>query len=322
MYHFSTFFDKNYLVRGMALYRSLRRHCHDFRLHVLCLDAETHEALSRLSLPEMDLIPLSRLEEMDPELPSVKPQRSAAEYYWTLSPAFNLFLLGSLANGDVLAYLDADLYFFSSPEPFCEALAGGSILMVRHNYGPDRAWAARERGIYNAGQFAVRKDPNGIECLAWWRERCLEWCHRTFDGRRFASQMYLDEWPQRFEGVVVLEHPGCGVAPWNLTRYSMRWSRGRVTVDGQPLVFFHFHGFRMRGKWVFEPVGPGYKAVAPFVRWRVFAPYIRELKRAARDLDRVVPDLGALRYTGIGRRDLLQKALAGRLMIALGGLVL
>ncbi len=322
MYRFSTFFDKGYLLRGIALYRSLRRHCNDFRLHVLCLDRETQRVLSLLSFPEVELIPLSALEERDPSLLSVKPQRSTAEYYWTLSPAFNLYLLESMADGEVLTYLDADLYFFSPPEPIHRELGDGSILVVEHRFDPDRAWAAKERGTYNAGQFSVRKDVDGIECLRWWRGRCIEWCQRRFDGERFASQMYLDQWPRLFRGVVVMRHRGVGLAPWNLKRYKIRWSNGQVTLDGDPLVFFHFHGFRMRSRWVYEPVGPGYKAVSHLVRRRVFAPYIRELLKGMRELDAVLPGQGSVRFTGLAKRDLLRKAVQGRLMFALGGLVL
>lgn len=322
IYHFSTFFDKNYLIRGMALYRSLRRHGHDFRLHVLCLDEETQMAFSRLSLHEVELIPLSALERKDSSLLSVKHHRSVAEYYWTLSPAFNLHLLESMADGEVLTYLDADLYFFSSPWPIWEELGDGSILMVEHRFEPNRLWAAKERGKYNAGQFAVRKDAEGLECLKWWRERCLEWCYRRFDGERFASQMYLDEWPQRFKGVVVMRHRGAGLAPWNLGRYKIGWSHGQVTVDGDPLIFFHFHGFRMRSRRIFEPVGTGYRAVSPLVRRRVFAPYIRELIWAMRELGALFPDLKVAPYARIGRRDLVRKAVRGRLMLALGRLVL
>lgn len=322
MYRFATFFDRNYLIRGMALYRSLRRHCHDFRLHVLCLDHETQVALSRFSFPEVELIQLSALEEKDTSLLSVKPQRSIAEYYWTLSPAFNLYLLESMPDGEVLTYLDADLYFFSSPGPIYEELRDGSILMVKHRFGPDRAWAAKERGTFNAGQFAVRKDIDGIECLRWWRERCLEWCHRRFDGERFASQMYLDEWPKLFKGVVVMRHRGAGLAPWNLGRYKIRWSHGQTTVDGDPLIFFHFHGLRIRSRCIYEPVGAGYRAVSPVVRRRVFAPYIRDLMRATRELKAVLRDLSPAPYARITRRDLVRKALRGRLMFALGGMVI
>jgi hypothetical protein len=45
--HYATYFDRHYLTRGLALYRSLVRHSRPFALWVLCLDKETHRTLSR-----------------------------------------------------------------------------------------------------------------------------------------------------------------------------------------------------------------------------------------------------------------------------------
>ena len=62
MRQYCTLFDRNYIVRGLALYRSLLRHCGEFTLHVLCLDSATLQALGSLSLPGMALIGVESLE--------------------------------------------------------------------------------------------------------------------------------------------------------------------------------------------------------------------------------------------------------------------
>ena len=68
--------------------------------------------------------------------------------------------------------------------------------------------------------------------------------HNQFCG--FVDQKYLDEWPNRFSDVAVLQHLGAGVAPWTLgsTRFSKR--NGRVIVNERTrLMFYQFHGFRV-----------------------------------------------------------------------------
>ena len=321
MYHFCTYFDQNYLTRGLALYRSLTRHCDAFTLYVLCLDDTTRQVLSALQLPEVRLLPLDDLEQNDQALLQIKGTRSLVEYYWTLTPALSYHLINSQPEIDLLTYLDADLYFYASPAPIYEELRGGSILVVEHRYAPDRAYAAETRGIYNVSLLAFRRDANGLECLAWWRERCLEWCYRRIEQGRFGDQKYLDHWPSRFAGVVVLQHQGAGLAPWNVARYSFTRHNGQLMVDNDPLIFFHFHGFRIRTSWLFEPVGVGYDPVTPLVRTHVCAPYIRELRWAMKEAHRMMPGITSNNYPGMSWRTLLRKLLQGRLMLAFGPLV-
>ena len=90
MYHFCTYFDSNYLIQGVTLYRSLLKHCKDFRFYVLCLDEETSEALDRLNEERIYTISIQEVEEWEPELLHAKENRSLVEYYFTLSPVLPL----------------------------------------------------------------------------------------------------------------------------------------------------------------------------------------------------------------------------------------
>ena len=65
---FCTLFDSNYLPRGLALYRSLQRHCPAFRLWVFCMDIEAERILRQLDLPDLTIVPLVELERHDSEL--------------------------------------------------------------------------------------------------------------------------------------------------------------------------------------------------------------------------------------------------------------
>ena len=64
-------------------------------------------------------------------------------------------------------------------------------------------------------------------------------------------QKYLDDWPTRFENVVVLQHKGAGLAPWNLAGYSTSIQGNQVFVDDDPLIFYHFSGFKMVTNQIF-----------------------------------------------------------------------
>lgn len=83
MRHYCTYFDHRYLARGLALYGSLARHAQPFTLFVLCLDEPAREALSRLGLPEVQVIALEEFEKGDEALREAKQNRSLVEYYFT-----------------------------------------------------------------------------------------------------------------------------------------------------------------------------------------------------------------------------------------------
>lgn len=279
-YHFCTYFDRNYLTRGLALYHSLARHCQrPFNLWVLCFDDETFDILRLLELPNVRLIPHRKFEEGDEELLRAKAQRSRVEYYWTCTPALPLYILQHNPEVQVITYLDADLLFYSDPQPIYYEFANDSILIIEHRYASEYAHFAETAGIYNVGIMAFRRDADGLQCLQWWRDRCLEWCYRRVEDRRFGDQKYLDDWPERFKGVVVLQHKGAGLAPWNLSRYQVKYKRRKITVDDQHLIFYHFHDFKIINCNVVIPSHSVYRISVKQIL-NIYLPYVVALKKA------------------------------------------
>src|SRR5271157_2513070 len=84
--YFCTYFDRHYMIRGLALYESLKQFCPDFRFYVLALDSECFDALVKMNLPELQPFSLEQIEKYDPDLLIAKANRRPVEYYYTLSP--------------------------------------------------------------------------------------------------------------------------------------------------------------------------------------------------------------------------------------------
>jgi hypothetical protein len=278
MFHFCTYLDFRYLTRGLALYSSLREVAGPFRLWVLCLDDLTFEILRTLLLPQVVPVPLRDLEGADPELFQTKSNRSPIEYYFTCTPSWPLFILRQNADVDSITYLDADLFFFSDPTPIYHEMDRGSVLIVEHRF-PHRLEHMKLYGTYNVGLVSFRRDEKGLKCLESWRERCIEWCYDRAEGGRFADQKYLDDWPTRFPGVVVLQHKGAGLAPWNLDDYSLSQNEGRVFVDSAPLIFYHFQGFKRINAWIYDPGSTAYAIRGnTIVKRCLYGPYWQMLR--------------------------------------------
>lgn len=321
MRHFCTYFDKRYLLQGLTLYRSLASCMGDFVLHVLCFDDPTHEILRKLDLGNLRPVSLREFEAGDESLLAAKRNRSLVEYYFTCSPSWPLYLLDRVSSVDLVTYLDSDLFFYSSPEPVFEEMGDRSILIVGHRF-PKALRHMEINGVYNVGMVSFRNDANGRECLRWWRERCLEWCYDRREDGRFADQKYLDDWPDRFRGVLVLRHKGAGLAPWNWMNYRIEPKGAGGTVDGEPLIFYHFQGVKLITRRLYDPGTIAYgKMPASMRRW-FYGGYLAALKETEYWLRGKIPRLELVPQGILARdygwRKFADRLLQGQIMIARG----
>ncbi|MEI8261963.1 MAG: glycosyl transferase, partial [Actinomycetes bacterium] len=244
---YCTYFDLAYAPRGRVLIESLRQQGDHGLVHVLALDAETFDEVTSWSGLHVRPLRLSDLELAFPQLASAQQDRSRMEYVFTLTPWLTLWVMNQVAEGSLVTYLDADMAFFSSTSHIYEELADASVGIVEHRFTWEQSWR-RKYGTYNVAWVTFRRDKSGKACLQWWADQCLEWCRDEVTVGRFADQGYLDSFPELFDRIVVIKHPGADLAPWNLRRHEVTWDGQQVDVDGRPLVFFHFHGLRSEGQ--------------------------------------------------------------------------
>lgn len=276
---FCTLFDSNFLFRGLALYESLSEHFEEFTLWILCMDQKSHQTLTELALPYARLVSLAEFE--DPELLAAKAERTPIEYCWTCTPALPLWVLEQQPDLDSITYLDADLMFFRDDQPLVDELGAGSVAIIEHRFSARWEHLVERSGVFNVEYLIFKNDPAGRRALTWWRDRCVEWCYDRVEDGKMADQMYLNDWPERFEGVVVLQHPGAGLAPWNIDRFRVS-SQGRsVTVDGKDLIFFHYSSFAIidKAKPRFVAAYPEYR-ISTTNEKLVYGPYVGAIQRA------------------------------------------
>jgi hypothetical protein len=318
--HYCTLFDRNYLIRGLALHRSLMRNADDFSLHVLCLDEPTREALCVLSLPRTELISLETLQAWDPALQAVRPARRPAEFFFTCKPVLLGYLLERHPTARRLTYLDSDLFFFSDAAASEKEYAESPIALAPHRFSVGSEHRARF-GRFNAGWISVDSSREARRFIGWWRDRCIEWCSLTVEDTRFGDQKYLDQVPALFPGTTVVSHPGINAGPWNLDARAVEVLAGRAVVGGRPLVVFHFHGIR---RMLFDLYDCGlYEygvTLTPEIKSGIYRPYLEELAACTRQTSalpaatsarlelRVLPRLVALTARALMRRSAVHAA--------------
>lgn len=291
MHLYCTMFDGNYLTRGLALYASLLRHSKEFRLVVLCLDETVFEILTTLVLQNTELVSLSSLEESDPDLLRTRPQRTAAEYYFTCKPVLLKFMAKKYTDAQRITYLDSDLFYFSDPGPLELEYAASAVALTPHRF-PPRLAELDKRGRFNAGWISVSCGEEGRRFIDWWRARCIEWCRWEVLEDRYGDQKYLDRVPMLFSDVTILDHVGANLAPWNLEGLDIRRTEDGVIVEGKLLVFFHFHGLRRVLYRIYDSGLYHYGvSLSAEVRRSIYPPYFSDLALAENRLLRLSADV-------------------------------
>ncbi len=258
---YCTLFDSFFLPRGVMMLRSLARHwgAKD-RIYVFCFDQKTFEVISQLGLPRV--VPISLGEFETPELLAVKKSRTKGEYCWTSTPHVLSHVL--IRRGEQeCTYLDADLYFYQNPEISIPGPGEQTVLITEHRYSPEYD-QTRTSGRFCVQFVTFKNEAESMRLLRKWADQCLEWCFNRAEDGKFGDQKYLDSWPDEGSWVKISDHPGVGLAPWNIQQFQ---------EDGVDPVFYHFHSVHRIGEKLFY-TGP-YR-LAPWVNRTFYRPYVEE----------------------------------------------
>ena len=259
--YFCTLFDSGYLLKGLAMIGSLARFCPDMTIYVLCMDDQTKDLLERLDMPCVKRITLTEVE--NDELLKAKSDRGVAEYCWTLSSNFTWHVMQNHPEIDFLTYVDADLLFYSNVQPLFEEIGDASIAIIEHRFTP-RLKHREINGRFCVEWVSFRRDEQGLACLSRWSEQCIEWCYYRLEDGKMGDQKYLDKWPERYSSCHILLNSGAGIAPWNYAQYEFAKDiQGNITVDGTPLIFYHFHQFQLLTHGRFDRLSSFYTSECP-----------------------------------------------------------
>jgi hypothetical protein len=292
MENFCTLFDSNYLSRGLLLYESLRRNTKEFHIYIFAFDALTHNILQHLGLPDATIISLKEFE--NEKLLGVKPSRTKAEYCWTSTSSAIAYVIENYKVSSC-TYLDADLYFYGSPAVLLGELRNGkNILITEHRFSDSARIFEQKR----AGRFCVQfitftNQGDSLKVLDKWKNQCIDWCYARYEDGKFGDQKYLENWPEEYPNVHVLEHPGGGIAPWNARRFRFVLENGKIfglkpgTEKMIEIVFFHFHFVRI-SKSGFADIG--WNRLTKNIRDLFYKPYIKSINEKEKYLEERFPE--------------------------------
>jgi glycosyltransferase involved in cell wall biosynthesis len=238
-----TIVSANYIGYAATLMQSVRDHHPEARRFIVLAD-------SIRDFPDIDLAAtVIGCDQLGIELlDNMKFWYSIMEFNTAIKPfCFQYFFkIGGAAE---VCYIDPDILLFSPMTDMFAALAKNSCVLTPHMMEPlqdgcdPSDLAIMKAGIYNLGFLALRRDADATRLLAWWADRLFLHCRVDIAANMFTDQRWMDLAPAFVEKLCILRHPGYNVAYWNLPgRRVQRAGELSWTVNGQPLVFFHFSG--------------------------------------------------------------------------------
>ena len=275
---YCTYFNSGYLSRGIVLIRSMLEHVPGFALEVLCFDDETFSFLSRQAFPGVIPVRLSDFEARHPELLAVKPTRTRGEYFFTCTSCWTLDVAERNPEADMVTYLDADMRFYASPDRALDLMSGKDVMVCEHK----RGFANEVSGRFNVGWITFRLSDAGLSCLRKWKGQCIEWCYDRAEDGKYADQKYLDGWPADLGDKLVVAPRTVDLGPWGLDKGEIGMKDGVPTVNGDPIVLYHFQGL-----WIVDfrhyEIGWFHKfSIVPLLKF-LYEPYIREILSVERE---------------------------------------
>jgi hypothetical protein len=243
----TTLSDKNYLLKGIALYESLIETTKGkFTLHYLCLDDFTYDKLYELKLPH--LIPHKIIKyENDKDFKTLISNTKYIEngfcsYCFALASFFTNDIMESLKTKGVF-YIDSDIILYEDIEKIINSHKNKSVGIHLHKHVP----IGHHVGGYNVGVIYFKNNDIGRNVLKWWRDCVLDIKNKWYvPYGRVGDQAYLEAFEPLFgkENIFVFDDEIGHAAPWNFNMITHLGNRGMVWNGEKQLIhFIHFSQF-------------------------------------------------------------------------------
>lgn len=266
--------DIYYLPRSLVLYDSVENHLRASKFYFFCLDAQTEKTLTELGFGTESIVPREQFLRPYEEALAGRKQN---EISWTCKPLALDYILRNTDGIDWAAYLDSDMLFFGDPGDALEWAGNDDYILTEHRFAtPFFSKFGPLVGRYNAGFVAIKNSERGMRVLSWWKEQCLRSCPATPQPGLYSDQKYLDSFQEISGEQTRPNHPGLNVAPWNIGGLRVSQRQQHVYVDDFPLILYHFQGFKVITRHIYDYYSDTYHIPKDAVR-HIYRPYAKLL---------------------------------------------
>ena len=253
-----TIVARNYLPLALTLADSVQRHHPQSPLRIFVVDG-----LSGLPEPASQHRLIDATTYLGAEFEELRFKYNITEFCTSIKP--HLFQrLFAETEADLVYYLDPDTWLFGRLEAIHQPAPQAAMFLTPHllhcRPALDHAYPEYKHlweGIFNLGFCAARRGEPSKLFLDWWDKRLREHCYADhFDGLH-TDQKWMDYAPAYLgDALSIVRLQGVNVAHWNLDERTLQTTVDGFTVNGEPLLLFHFSGFDFNGTCLTRHVEP------------------------------------------------------------------
>jgi len=242
-----TIVSNNYLHYANTLFDSVREHCPEADTFLgLCdeiIDATSCSCDGIIELKSLDI----------PSIGQFIHQYTILE----LNTAIKPYLISLLMDKGYkkIIYLDPDIKLFSPLTQMLSYLDNYNILLTPHLTNTIRddkspgELQILQAGSYNLGYIGLSASEETRKLVSWWQEKLYKDCVVDLPRGLFVDQKWMDLVPSMFEGVKIVRNTGWNTAYWNLSHRTVTKNQDNTfSVNGVPLVFFHYSGYSIEAQ--------------------------------------------------------------------------
>jgi len=241
-----TIVSRNYLSYARVLASSIKKYHPNTKIYVLLVDKNVGIDVKQ---ENFELFEIERLKIKN--IKTLLFKYNILELSTAVKPFFIEYLFKELRFNNVI-YFDPDILIVNKINHVFSILSRYSIVLTPHitkplmdGLEPDEIDFLKT-GAFNLGFIALRNTKVARDFVDWWKDRLYSYCLCETDKGLFVDQKWADLIPNLFPDYFILREPGYNVAYWNLHERSLSIKKSlekNITVNSQPLYFFHFSGF-------------------------------------------------------------------------------
>lgn len=239
---FFTICARNRLSFARALCASVREHHPGARFYVALCDRG--EGIEQVDAAAFEIIPLDAL--AIPGFDGMAGRYGAAELNAAIKP-FVFEHLFAVRDEQRIVYLAPETLVYSPLRDVVDRLGvDADAILTPHVLAPAVNGAIDDirllqLGVFNLGFVALHRTERVRAIVQWWGRRLQQQCVIDVRNGLFLDQKWANLLPSFIARTLILHHPGYNVASWNLWQRGLARGERGWTVNGQPLVFFHFN---------------------------------------------------------------------------------